>query len=371
MHITLHLTSNCNMRCSYCYAKDKKKNSMSKEVIAKSIEFCKKFSNKNIGIIFFGGEPLLEKNLIIFALRKCIDLEEKEGIIFHYKITTNGLKLDEKTINFFTENRIRVAISIDGIEEVHNFHRKDLNGKDTFNKIIKNARILLKYQPYSQVFMVLTPETVKFYSKSFKFLYDFGFRYIISSIDYSSKWDKKDLKILKKEYHKILKIYEKILKENGKIYFSPFEKKWASHILGKDAICQQCQLGMRQISIDPNGEIYPCVQFVSKLDFKIGDVWKGIDIKKQIELYKSSREEMEECKLCALNLRCEHRCGCLNLQTTGSILKVSPLLCETEKFLIKISDKLGEKLYKEGNSYFIQSHYNPIYPILSAIEDKI
>jgi len=375
MHFTLHLTTACNMQCNYCYSPPIRGEEMSLEIIDHVIGLSKKFTPHNTGIIFFGGEPLLRKDLIIEAINRCRNDEKINGSSFHFKVTTNGLLLDEAFLEMAQKNRLQVALSFDGIQSAHNTHRKTASNQPTFEIVEKKLQLLLSYQPYAYVFMTVTPETVEHYSESFSFFIEKGVRYVISSLNYAGDWSPTALNQLKKEYKKLSKTYERLTLEGKKFYFSPFEKKFASHIQGKDALCLQCAFGIKQISIAPDGLIYPCVQFVkdgvSNKEFSIGDVWNGIDTSKQKKLYKQSRGENENCKECALTYRCEHRCSCLNWQTTGDIDEVSPLLCETERMLIPIVDKLGEKLYRKRVPIFIQKHYNKAYPILSYIEDRI
>jgi len=375
MHITLHLTSGCNLRCSYCYSPPKKRMDMSEEVVGKAIEFVRKISPHNTGIIFFGGEPLLRKDLIKKAMKICRESEKKHGGSFHFKVTTNGLLLDDDFLQFATNERLQIALSIDGSAAVHDRHRQTIRKAGTHARIEKKLGMLLRSQPYAYALMVITPETVGDYARSMEYLIEKGFHYIIASLNYAGKWNDGHLRELKKQYQKLAKLYERWTREQKKFYFSPFEKKFASHIQGKDALCQQCHFGIKQVSIAPDGTIYPCVQFVqdgvSNRDFGIGDVFSGIDPKKQETLYQLSRKSEPLCDDCALNERCEHRCSCLNWQSTGSINSVSPLLCETERILIPIVDRLGEKLYSQGASVFIQKHYNAAYPYISCLEDII
>lgn len=373
MHFTLHLTSDCNLRCKYCYTPPIKSKEMSSEVSKRSIDFITKTSPENAGVIFFGGEPLLKKDLIIQTVEYAKSLEKKGKAKFHYKVTTNGLLLDEEFLEYSLKNSIYMGISIDGIKEAHDYHRKNAKGKGSFDRVIQKAKLLLQYQPYSNVLMVVSPETVEYFYDSVVFLLDFGFKYIISSLNYAGNWNDEKLNILKKQYKKISKLYEKLTLKEHKFYFSPFEKKLASHIMGNKYKDYECHFGVRQISISPNGDIFPWVQFVkydgSTESYKIGDIRKGIDHKKQSYLYRKSRNLQDICKNCALRERCDNKCACIKFQTTGEIDKVSPILCGHERMIIPIVDKLGEKLYKKGSSVFMQKHYNNYYPLISFFQD--
>jgi uncharacterized protein len=348
---------------------------MSREIIDKSIEFSTKEFDSNIGIIFFGGEPLLKKDLIKYTINKCKSIEQQENhrINFHFKVTTNGLLIDYDFLKYSRMSGLNIGLSIDGIQKAHDFNRIFRNGEGSFECLDKNVDKLLEFQPYVNALMVVSPENVEHYSKSVQYLINRGFRYIIASLNYAGNWNESHLSELKKQYKEIAKLYIKWTMEQRKFYFSPFEMKLATHIRGNIDNCYTCQLSKKQISIGPDGLIYPCVQFVkdgvSNKEFSIGDIWKGFNDKRET-LFKKSVEQKVECEKCVYNTRCYNTCSCLNWQTTGYINTVSPLLCETERILISIVDRLGEELFKHRLPMFIQKHYNIAYPLLSMLEDE-
>jgi len=108
---------------------------------------------------------------------------------------------------------------------------------------------------------------------------------------------------------------------------------------------------------------------VCNTDYAMGSIFNGIDSEHQQKMYTTSKEIDSNCIACDYNSRCNNKCSCLSWQTTGELNKVTPLLCESERILIPIVDKMGERLYKKGSKMFIQKHYNSIYPILSMLED--
>lgn len=369
MNYTLHLTSSCNMACNYCYVKHEK-TSMEWETARKAVDMAAKGSSKSKGIIFFGGEPLLSRDIIYQTVEYCRWLEDKENTKFHFKITTNGLLLDEDFIEFSLRENLFIALSHDGIREAHDMHRADNNGEGTFGRLENKIDMLLKARPYAPVMMVVNPDTVSFFSDSVEYLYEKGFRYIIPSLNYSGKWSDGNMEILKKQYKILGDFYfERTLAED-KFYLSPFEVKISSYINGTSYCSERCELGKKQISVGPDGLLFPCVQFVGDRKFSIGDVDNGINKAMQNALYMLNEEEKESCIECAIRKRCNHYCGCMNKQSTGRIDRVSPILCGHEKMLMPIADRLAEKLYKKRNPMFIQKHYNDMFPLVSLIEDS-
>jgi uncharacterized protein len=374
MHVTLHLTTECNMKCDYCYNPRNKSITMTKEIVKKALDLSRTINPINSGIIFFGGEPLLKKELISYAMEYAGELRKKDNTRFHYKITTNGTLLDDEFIGFAVEHDIGIGLSVDGIREAHDKHRITKTGQPTFDLIESKFAKLLKARPYSRIYMTVNPDTLPYFYESVKYFFDKGFKYVLTSLNYAADWTDTDLEHLKTEYKKLAKLYEEMILQERKFYFSPFEMKIATHIKGEDALCYRCSFGERQLSIAPNGDIYPCIQFVqdtavNKEEYCIGNVFDGLNEIKRTELHLRSRKRFEACDKCVFKHRCNNNCSCLNWQATGNINRITPFLCESERILIDISDKLGEKLYKKKSPMFIHKHYNALYPFFSVLED--
>jgi len=328
---------------------------------------------QSLGVIFFGGEPLLQRDLIAKTVRFCREIEENTGQQFHFKITTNGLLLDESFLTDPDTRDIFIALSHDGVQAAHDTHRVDPAGDGCFDRLSPRIDLLLKHKPYAPVMSVVTPETVQYYADSVDYLFRRGFHYLIFSLNYGATWTDRQLRELKRQYKKIADwYYERTLVED-KFYFSPFEVKIASHVFPGICRAERCELGQRQISVAPHGRLYPCVQFVddgSDTTYAIGHATTGIDEEARARVYTMNAVENNDCAGCAIRERCNHYCGCLNKQATGRIDTVAPLLCAHERIVLPIADALAAKLFKRRNPLFIQKHYNELYPLLSLVEDR-
>ena len=117
MHLTLHLTTSCNMKCSYCYSPPRPCDGMSREVAFETLELGARLNSGSCGIVFFGGEPLLHKDLIAATVGRAREMEAQKRGSFHFKLTTNGVLLDEEFLDFSIRNDILVAMSFDGVRE--------------------------------------------------------------------------------------------------------------------------------------------------------------------------------------------------------------------------------------------------------------
>ena len=372
MHLTLHLTRACNLRCSYCYAPHPADAGMTFETGRNALRFGGSVTDGACGIVFFGGEPLLHRDLIRDLVAEARAMEQRGEGRFHFKMTTNGLLLDEAFLQFAIEEYVLIAMSFDGVREAHDRYRRLPNGSPSFDRLLPKLRMLLAARPYASVLMVVDPDTVQWLTASVSFLLDEGCRYFIVSLNYAGAWGDAELDELRRQYERLGDLYIEWTRQGRKFYLSPFEVKLSSHIQGEDVCKEHCELGIRQISVDPQGYLFPCVQFTTAgpaSRWCIGDVTSGIDEAKRRRLRDESQDDKEPCRRCAIRRRCHNTCGCLNWQTTGTVSQVSPVLCAHEQMLIPIADRIGETLYGEQNVLFLNKHYNPSYAMTSLLDE--
>ncbi len=368
MEYIIHLTEKCNLNCTYCY-ENKKNKEISFESIKDLIDYEISRKQAYSIIVFYGGEPLLKKNMIKDTIEYINTKKSKTN--FYYGITTNGILLDEEFIKYMKNNKfIYVAYSIDGMEETQNLNRKTADGKGTFDIVEKNAKKLLELYDGAISMSVITRNNLSQLYKNVEYLIDIGFKSINLLFDYTQDWQDEDLDEIRKQFNKIAEIYaDKILKEDD-IEIPLIDDKIKTYIQSGYDCNKDCKLGMKNINVGIDGNFYPCMQFVNNKDFIIGNCKDGIDIKARVNLIKNSNKENEICQNCSIRKRCKHTCACRNYVTTNNVNELSPIICETEKILIEVSDKMAEKLYRKNSKMFIQKYYNDKYDILRQISNK-
>ena len=371
MHYTLHLTNACNLQCHYCYVHKQKPKHMTAETARAAVDRAVA-PGGSVGLSFFGGEPLLCKDLIREMVAYAQAMGEKQGCAFHFKLTTNGTLLDDEFLRFCSDNRVMIAMSLDGTQAAHNAHRIFADSTGSYARVEDAAKRLLEHQPYACAMMVVNPDTIQWYADGVQRLHDLGFKYYICSLNFEkdAAWTDAHMEELERQFSRLADMYIGWTLAEEKFYFSPFEVKMRSHIDGERYCEQRCQLGIKQLSVDTDGRLYPCVQFVGEGDYALGDVFSGIDESRRIWLYHRAEETSGACAGCAIQSRCNHHCGCLNKQATGDINGISPVLCAHERLALADADRVAEILFSKGSRMFLQKQYNDMYPLISLIEDK-
>ena len=342
MNLTLHLTDNCNMDCSYCI-REKCPKDMSEDVLYKACDLA--FSKgTRAGLCFFGGEPMLKKDLIFKALDYCEEKSKETGIPFDCKMTTNGTLLDEEFLERAKRSNMGIGLSFDG--KAQDVCRIFAGGKPTSSVVEEKARLLLKILPGSSALATIAPQAVPYYAESVKYLHDLGFKRVSFVIAYGHKvdWTDNDLDALREQLELTADYLKELFIKKDTFYMSTIGSKISDCIRGKNP-AERCHLGVRQMPVTPGGDLYPCTSFIGDEKYLLGNVFDGINEAKVLELAKRSSVPMT-CAGCDLVKRCTNSCGCANRMNTGNENEVSPLQCTYERMLIEISDKLGEELYQ-------------------------
>ena len=333
-----------------------------------AVDMALRDAGSSVGIGFYGGEPLLCKSLIekIVTYAKQTN---KTGKKVFFKLTSNGLLLDDSFLAFSKKENILISLSMDGNRKAHDTNRKDGSGRGSYQSLLPIIQKILERNRYTTVMMTVSPNTISLFHDSVRSIYALGFMNIVCSMDLTADWDEEHLAELKSQYRRLADLYYRKTIAEEKFFFSPFDSKINSHIRKNDCSAKRCKLGYEQISVAVDGALYPCVQFADNRFYQVGDVRTGIDENRRLEIYEQSRKESPECALCAIRHRCSNSCSCMNMVSSGDITTPSPTLCSIERMLVPIADSIAAKLYKMRSGLFIHKHYNDLYPLVSLMED--
>ncbi|MCF6177591.1 MAG: SPASM domain-containing protein [Victivallaceae bacterium] len=374
--VALHLTHNCNLRCSYCYAGRKMAQSMDRatidQIVAFSLNEAERRQVSQLDVIFFGGEPLLELELLCYACDKFIT--QASDINISFSLSTNGLLLTPETLETLSQKRIYISVSIDGIPDVQDKQRPLPTGAGSSAFLLDVIPHLLKWNPCADVRCVVTPHSAAQLDKSVQWLAAQGFAYITTALDYSAGWTKSDLFVLKEALERLADWYCRKMQAGESLYLSCFDERISTRTKEPLQCSERCAIGIRQYSIAPSGNLYPCVQFVqddTSDKLTIGDIWQGFDETKRNAIYNCAAKDKKECKGCKVKERCSSWCACANWSSTGKIDAASPVVCEYERIIIPIADTIGNRLWKNRSKTFVHKFYNPAFPVLNFAEQLI
>lgn len=367
---TLFLTENCNLDCVYCYESNDRCNKvMDKKIVTNTLEFLKKNSFDNdISISLFGGEPLLSVDLIEFVIEETKRLEIYNKV--KYTITTNGTLFNKKVFELLKENKIGIALSMDGTKTQQNINRPLKSGKGSFELIEQN---IYKYFDKLKENLVVR-STITKNNIDLKDIYNqmekYDFDLLILNL---AATDNENLKLSNEEYKKIIKDSNLIAEDyvykiinNMKFITPSFISMWLTQLYPSLRRSNYCGVSENSIAVDINGNVYGCHRFVGNTKMVIGNILsdESFKIRSKREVYKS---ENEECINCWCNLICNG--GCLHENYIFNKTNDMNLICDLRQRWIEMSlgvyaeicslnpDKLvkiiGNEIFSNENNRFL------------------
>lgn len=376
LSVTFHLTHDCNLRCPYCYTGAKVGRHMTDEVATRAVDFslaeARRQQADHLEIVFFGGEPLMRLQQLCDVADQF--LERAEGLRLSFKLSTNGLLLNETTRRALAKRKVYVSVSLDGDPATQEQQRPTPNGRPYADQLAQMIPEWLEWNPCMNVTTVVTPAVADRLDQSVGWLVRQGFSYISIALDFSADWSAASMGRLEKSLNRLAETYVRWHRDGRKVFVSCFDSRIQSHIRSNETQCA-CSFGLREFSIAPSGRLYPCVQFVGDdigdSQYRIGDILTGFDETSRHSLHRQAKGEKSECGDCSLSGRCSKWCACINWTSTGRLDLASPALCHYEQMLIPIADRIATELFKKRNAHFIHRHYNPSYPVLDFVENLV
>ncbi|MGE5328322.1 MAG: radical SAM protein [Deltaproteobacteria bacterium] len=370
----LMLTEDCNLRCKYCYENAARCNSsyMSFNTAKKAADFlidnAQKNGQKNLEINFFGGEPLLNLDVMISFFHYAVDKANKCNVKLFFSLMTNGTIYNEKIEKFFldwyrTIKNIKIQISTDGIPQVQDKYRRAQNDKPTSEIVLENILKLKKLFKKNKIEIssfhthsVITKDNISSIFLSYKYFRQLGIKKLEFMLSDEENWSEDDVSIYIEQMSLISDyVYQECISSHS---LNPYEQaKNIISINNYDKIRQRnfCTAGKTFCTITPTGDIYPCARmYFYNRSFRIGNVINNTvdnEIRKVFfDIHQSDMHSENincgECKNAACKI-----CIAYNYQINGDVLKCNTLLCSMYKakwnFITETKkkfDKLGSKL---------------------------
>ncbi len=372
--ISLIVTEDCTLRCTYCYEKHKCKKFMSKEVAKKSIDMLFDEREKNDGYIteensfgliidFIGGEPLLAIDVIDYTVdyfkEKAIKLRHPWAEHYMISMTTNGtLYFSDKVQEFIKKNKgkLSMTITVDGNKELHDACRVFPDGSGSYDIVEKAIKHQLMYDKYANTKLTIAPENVNYLYDAIKNLKNLGLYGVNGNCVYEEGWKHEHGKIL---YDQLKKVADYLLTD--KLYKDFYFSMFSDSLYKTNTDIENgnwCGGTGKMLAIDTEGILYPCLRYApftlvnERPSMSIGDIYNGIEVtdrQKEIvtDLKAITRESQStpECFNCPISTGCGW-CSGYNYDLYGTANKRATFICVTHKARVLANVYFWNKLYQ-------------------------
>ena len=340
----LHVAHDCNLRCQYCFADTGEFHMASRCMLSletgkKAIDFLIAHSGnrRNLEVDFFGGEPLMNPNVLKQVVAYGRSREKETGKIFKFTTTTNGLALTSDMMDFLNKEMDNVVISIDGRPEVHDRMRPTINGKGSYDLIMNRTKEFVKRRGDDRYYLrgTFTKYNMDF-GKDVLHLVNEGFTQlsiepVVTQSTRPYALLDSDITAVEDEYERLGKVYVD-MRKNGK-WFNFFH--FTVDLTGGPCLKKRltgCGAGGEYIAVTPEGDIYPCHQFVGREGMRMGSVLDGtLDKSIAAGFIKNHVLNKEKCSECWARFYCSGGCAANAHAFNGDISKPHDMECRLEK----------------------------------------
>lgn len=352
--VTMLLTNDCNLACSYCFESNKGKDYMPKEMALDILKATYNVVDPMAGVFtlnMFGGEPLMNWD----TFKAVCDYVLENNLKIRITATTNLTLLTDEMIDYIDELSIPILVSVDGIKEVHDKHRCN-----SFDKVIENMKKLIDRDLgyLIEARMTVAPDTAKYMYESVKMLVDLGINNIANVPASDLDWDAQSIQDYKDNYEKILDMYIDILndetnKRNISLYKVDQALNLALEPIKEDT--SMCNIGNpRWVIVDWKGDIWPCPDYpttdnVDLIAGKIGNFYTGVDETKVDPKPMVATYELERCKGCEAISICKSGCPYENYTKNGKFNEPTIGYCTLQKAFVEIIKAYQDKLLEATN----------------------
>ena len=335
-----HVAHTCNLNCSYCFASQGKYHGdralMSFEVGKQALDFLMDHSGSrtNLEVDFFGGEPLMNWDVVKQLVEYARSVEKERGKNFRFTLTTNGMLIDDDVIDFANREMSNVVLSLDGRKEIHDRLRVDYAGNGSYERIVPKFQKLVEARGNKNYYMrgTFTHANPDF-TKDLFHMADLGFTElsmepVVCAPEDPAALTAEDLEIVKDQYELLAKDMLRREKEGKPITFYHY----MLDLTGGPCIYKRisgCGSGTEYMAVTPWGDLYPCHQFVGEEAYKLGDIWNGVTNTALREEFRSCNAYARpECNDCWARFYCSGGCAANAFHATGSIRGVYEAGCE-------------------------------------------
>ncbi len=329
--LCLHVAHTCNLNCAYCFASQGKYHGdravMSFETGKRALDFLVENSGtrRNLEVDFFGGEPLMNFQVVKDLVAYARSIEKEKGKNFRFTLTSNGILVDDDVIAWANRECANVVLSLDGRKEIHDRYRVDYAGNGSWEKIVPKFQKFVEAREGKNYYMRGTfthanPDFLEDIKEMLRLGFsELSMEPVVCAADDPSRLTEEDLNMVMDQYEKLADLMLTRDAEGKPFTFYHY----MIDLTGGPCIYKRisgCGSGTEYMAVTPWGDLYPCHQFVGEEKFKLGDIWQGVTNRAvQAEFAACNVYAHEECRTCWARLYCSGGCAANAYHATGKI----------------------------------------------------
>ena len=342
--LCLHIAHDCNLACKYCFADEgeyhgQKRELMSLEVGKRALDFLIENSGNrvNLEVDFFGGEPLMNFDVVKELVAYGRSREKEAGKNFRFTLTTNGMLLNDEVMDFCNREISNVVLSLDGRKNVNDAMRPTRNGKGSYDIIVPKFQKFVENRGDKSYYVrgTFTRNNLDF-TEDFKCMADLGFKEI--SIEPVVSPDESPFAIREEDIDTICAEYDKLARDIIARHKAGKPVTFFHYMIdlnGGPCVYKRlsgCGSGTEYLAVTPTGDLYPCHQFVGNEDFRLGDIYNGIERNDIVDEFKQCNVyAKDKCKDCFARFYCSGGCAANSYQFHGTILDAYDIGCKLQQ----------------------------------------
>jgi uncharacterized protein len=358
MKHTLCITLRCNLACSYCYI-EKRPSLLSLSTARRVVDFIfsRSLTQETINIGFFGGEPLLEFDLLKSVTKIIEDHPSYEPHRVKLAVVTNGTVFSEEIAEFLLKHNITYCVSCDGPPATHDISRRFADGNGTSAIVARTIVQAVETFPVVLVNAVYRPGTLTSLPDTVDYLASLGVRQIYLNPDFSASWGLREIELLPAIYEAVANRYMAFYRRGQPRFVSLIDSKIAVMLRGGYHPQERCRMGEAEFAYTPEGHIYPCERLIGAgagNGHCIGNVRDGLEQQRMCSHVRGEGGLNTECGSCGVQDYCMNWCGCSNYFMTGFYNRVGPFLCASEKSALQVALQVFQTLEHELGPTFLE-----------------
>lgn len=368
MKFTLAVTQKCNLDCSYCYI-SKNDTVMSLETADAIISFVfdRNPEHEDIEIGFFGGEPLLEFELIKQIIKRLQSHKSYDPERIKLSLVTNGTVFSDSMAADLIAYHISPGISIDGPPDIQDAMRVFPDGNGSSSTVEHNLNLALNHFPLLPVNAVYSPENVNRLPEAVDYLVSRGVRNIYLNPNITAPWQQSETENLRAVYQRIGSRYLDLYKSGNPCRISLIDNKIVVILRGGYSPLERCRMGKGEFAFAPSGNVYPCERLIGNDEAGehcLGNINDSSTLSNKC-MHDPEQALNEACRSCSLIDYCMHWCGCTNYFSSGNYNTVSPFICASEKAALEVAFDILKTLGEEGITFSDHLDGSPLMNIIS------